>query len=51
MKKILWWWKSFWGRKYRIKISNNLGDDEMLIYKHRCYISNGLLKKIKEESK
>ena len=32
MKKIIWLWKRYWGKKLIIKISNELKEDEVLIY-------------------
>lgn len=38
LKKLHWLWISFWGRKYFIKYTDNLKDDEILIHRHRIYV-------------
>ena len=46
MKKLIWLWKRFWGKKLIIKISNELKEDEILIYRHNLYLPpNSILSK------
>ena len=48
MKKILWLWKSFWGRKYKIiYVKKGLQKNEVLFYRHKIYV----LKKKESEEK
>lgn len=38
MKKLIWIWKCFWGRKYFITcVEEGLKEDEILVYGHRIY--------------
>lgn len=37
MNKILWYWKLFWGTKYKL-IKDGEITQEILIYKHKIYI-------------
>lgn len=36
--RIKWAWDSFWGKKYFIKYTDKLKDDEVLFKGHRIYI-------------
>ena len=38
MKKIIWLWKKFWGKRYRIKYTDKLKSNEILVYSHKIYI-------------
>lgn len=38
IKKLLWLWKRFWGKKYYIKFTNHLKNDEVLFFSHTIYI-------------
>lgn len=38
MKKLIWLWKRFWGRTLIIKLSDELKEDEVLIYGHYLYL-------------
>lgn len=38
MKKIMWLWKKFWGKRYRIKYTNKLKVNEILVYSHQIFI-------------
>lgn len=38
MKKLIWLWKCFWGRMLIIKVSEELKEDEVLIYDHCLYL-------------
>lgn len=40
LKKMSWYWKCFWGRKYFIKYTDELEEDTILVYGHRIYISS-----------
>lgn len=37
MKRLIWSFKKFWGRKYRIIYTNQLPKDEILICGHKIY--------------
>ena len=41
MKKLAWIWKCFWGKKYKIIETNNLKDNEILIYHYKIYVKGG----------
>lgn len=48
LKKIIWYWKCFFGRKYFITlVEEGLKEDEVLVKGHRIYISKEVLKKWK----
>lgn len=38
MKKLLWLWKKFWGKKYYIVYTKELREDEALFYGHKIYV-------------
>ena len=38
MKKLIWLWKRFWGRKYYIVYTDELRENEALFYNHKIYI-------------
>ena len=39
MKKILWLWKNFWGKKYKIiYVKKGLRKNEVLFYRHKIYV-------------
>ncbi len=39
MKKLIWLWKCFWGRKYKIiYIEKGLLENEVLFYGHKIYV-------------
>lgn len=39
LKKILWYWKNFWGTKYFITyVEEGLKEDEILVVGHKIYI-------------
>lgn len=38
MKNIIWLWKCFWGKKYRIVYTKELCKDEVLFFGHKIYI-------------
>ena len=38
LKKLKWLWKCIWGRKYFIKYTDKLKDDEILIHGHTIYV-------------
>lgn len=39
IKKILWYWKLYWGKKYFITfVEDGLAEDEILVIGHRIYI-------------
>lgn len=40
MKKILWYWKRFWGNYYRVYKDDNL-INEILVYRKKVYILGG----------
>lgn len=44
MKKLIWLWKKFWGRTLIIKVSEELKEDEALIYGHRLYLPPNYVK-------
>jgi hypothetical protein len=44
LKNLKWLWISFWGRKYFIKYTDNLKEDEILVHGHKVYISKGVKK-------
>lgn len=44
MKKISWFFKMLFGRKYFIKYTDKLKNDEILIIGHKIYISKEVIK-------
>lgn len=40
LKKINWFWKNFWGKRYRV-IKNNKVEEELLVYGHKIYVTTG----------
>jgi hypothetical protein len=44
LKELLWLWTKFRGKKYFIKYTDELEEDEILVYRHRVYISKGVKK-------
>ena len=38
IKKLIWLWKCFWGKRLIIKVSEELKEDEVLIYGHCLYL-------------
>lgn len=38
MKKLLWLWKRFWGREYRIIYTDKLIKNRVLVYGHKIYV-------------
>jgi hypothetical protein len=44
LKKLHWLWTKFRGRKYFIKYTNELKEDEILVKGHRIYMSKGVRK-------
>ena len=39
MKKLIWIWKRFWGKKYYIEyVEKGLRENEVLFYGHKIYI-------------
>ena len=38
MKKLIWLWKCLWRTKYKIEYTDNLTNNEILIYHHKLYI-------------
>ena len=48
LKKIIWYWKCFFGRRYFITlVEDGLKEDEILINGHRIYISKKGIEKWK----
>lgn len=43
MKKILWLWRKFWGKKYIIKYTDQIKEDEILIIGHHIYINKNMI--------
>lgn len=43
MNKIKKIWISFWGKKYRIIYSDNLKENEVLVYRHKVYLKKGVI--------
>lgn len=41
MKRLIWLWIRFWGRKYYIVYTEELRDNEVLFYNHKIYIGKG----------
>lgn len=41
MKKLIWLWKRFWGKKYYIVYTNNICNNEVLVYGHKIYLKKG----------
>ena len=41
MKKMLWLWKIFWGKKYNVKFTSNLEENFVLFFNHTIYIGVG----------
>lgn len=39
MKKLFWFFKTLFGKKYFIKYTNKLKNDEILIIGHKIYVS------------
>ena len=44
MRKIYWFFKMFFGKKYFIKYTDKLKNDEILILGHKIYISKEVIK-------
>lgn len=40
IKKMLWLWICFWGKKYYITYTDKLKKDEILLFSHRIYLKN-----------
>lgn len=38
MKRLMWIWKRFWGNIYHIEYSNELKNNEILVYGHKIII-------------
>lgn len=38
MKKLIWIWKRFWGKQYRIVYTDKLKENEILVFNHTFYI-------------
>lgn len=38
MKKIMWLWKKFWGKRYKIVYTEKLRENEVLFYGHKIFI-------------
>lgn len=38
MKKLIWLWKRFWGKRYRVIYTKELRKDEVLFYGHKIFI-------------
>ena len=45
IKKFIWLWKCFWGKRLIIKVSEELKEDEALIYRHCLYLPPNLFNK------
>ena len=41
MKKLIWLWKKFWGKKYYIVYTDKLRENEVLFYRHKIYVKKG----------
>lgn len=44
MKKLSWFFKKLFGKKYFIKYTDRLKSDEILILGHKIYISKEVIK-------
>lgn len=44
LKKLLWYWKLLWGRRYFITIiEEGLKEDEILVSGHRVYLTKNCI--------
>lgn len=48
MKRLLWYWKLFWGIRYHI-IEEGKEDKEILVYHHKIYAINRRNRDAKEK--
>lgn len=48
MKRLLWYWKLFWGSRYYI-IEEGKEDKEILVYHHKIYVINRRNRDVKEK--
>ena len=41
IKKIMNLWRNFLGKKYKVIYSDNLKENEVLVYRHKIFVKKG----------